>query len=678
MKKSERHVTKSKEGRETAKRRKKRKLLISLLVFAFLGIGVLLSIGTVRGTNVIVSPTEASVNSEISIIQGLGFVTSDKIYSLFGNLVFEVNSPGYVTHTQEVTQSKISNYLEVVMRESLAVLSLTTSPQVPDTQWFIDGGLVGTGDSLSLEKASGEYLVEARNDFYTADSVSVTVARAEKKELTIQFHTVSGSLNITSNPNDIDVLLDGEKIGKTPLSSSLLAGEYVLEINHSSYEEVKETIRISNDRLTLNRAYRLQPKQASLSFELSPQDGTLYVDGRQIEQLTNLPVNSLTQHRILYQYPGHEDYSQDVELEPSENLNIVIALEPEFGVVEVNSTPIASVYVDGKEAGETPLSLTLNAVEHTIVITKSQYRSMEYIVLPSSGDVKTLEGELISELESRRRESPINYVNSAGVSMTRYRPDAFTMGAPRSEKGQRANEFVRNILLTKEFYVSTTEITERQFAQSLGASASGNRQPKTNVSWYDAVLYCNWLSTQENLTPVYKFNGGQYVEANVAVDGYRLPTEAEWEWLARKANRQNQTKFVWGNDVTVPKSSGNLADEDAKNAVSTSYIGGYKDGFAQVAPVASFDIEKSGLYDLSGNVSEWVHDYYNLIQPDVGAVELNPAGSDRGEGHVIKGSSWRSATLSELRASYRDSHAGSRDDVGFRVVRYLYGAENED
>jgi formylglycine-generating enzyme required for sulfatase activity len=80
---------------------------------------------------------------------------------------------------------------------------------------------------------------------------------------------------------------------------------------------------------------------------------------------------------------------------------------------------------------------------------------------------------------------------------------------------------------------------------------------------------------------------------------------------------------------------------------------------------------------MAGNVSEWVHDVYSIVPPSRGTVVSNPLGQQRGESHVVKGANWRSGTLTTLRPAFREGLAGGREDVGFRIGRYLYGGENE-
>ncbi|MEO0972071.1 MAG: SUMF1/EgtB/PvdO family nonheme iron enzyme, partial [Pseudomonadota bacterium] len=143
--------------------------------------------------------------------------------------------------------------------------------------------------------------------------------------------------------------------------------------------------------------------------------------------------------------------------------------------------------------------------------------------------------------------------------------------------------------------------------------------------------------------------------------------------------RRQSALFTWGSEYQVPEGAGNFADETAAadSAVASSldfYLPRYTDGFGQLAPVASFPAHRSGLYDLAGNVSEWTHDYYTVAPPDTRRIALDPAGehADAGEGHVVKGSSWRDGRVETLRAAYRQGAVDGEDDLGLRVGRYIY------
>jgi formylglycine-generating enzyme required for sulfatase activity len=190
----------------------------------------------------------------------------------------------------------------------------------------------------------------------------------------------------------------------------------------------------------------------------------------------------------------------------------------------------------------------------------------------------------------------------------------------------------------------------------------------TNVSWSDAIEYCNWLSSQESLTPAYELKFQKWEPVRPAPNGYRLPTEAEWALAIRYQGRREAPVFPWGDRMPPPRNSGNYADQSAEKLVP-SVLPGYDDGFASTAPVGSFPPNALGLFDGGGNVAEWVQDYYSVPTPGQTEPLADPAGPTAGSHHVIRGSSWRHAGILELRLAYREFGTDGRFDVGFRIAR---------
>jgi sulfatase modifying factor 1 len=151
------------------------------------------------------------------------------------------------------------------------------------------------------------------------------------------------------------------------------------------------------------------------------------------------------------------------------------------------------------------------------------------------------------------------------------------------------------------------------------------RHPVVCVSWHDAIEYCKWRSLKEGLTPCYSGTGDE-ITCDFAADGYRLPTEAEWEYAARSRGRP--IKYAWGDGEPYidGKPAGNTRDEAARREWNIANVwDGYDDGHATTAPAGSFAPNALGLCDISGSVYEWCWDWYSETYYEESPVD-NPTG----------------------------------------------------
>jgi formylglycine-generating enzyme required for sulfatase activity len=227
----------------------------------------------------------------------------------------------------------------------------------------------------------------------------------------------------------------------------------------------------------------------------------------------------------------------------------------------------------------------------------------------------------------------------------------FRMGSASGEDNEKPVHGVT----VGSFFMGKTEVTQKEWTEVMGSSPSyfrGDTLPVEQVSWYEAVEYCNKLSVREGLVPAYRGSGDD-ITCDFNASGFRLPTEAEWDYAARGGNRDA---------IPYEYSGGNNLDEVAW------YWGNSK---RRTHPVGTKQPNGLGLYDMSGNVWEWCWDWFGSYR---GGNQMNPTGFPGpgfpGAYRVYRGGSWIFIAPG-ARCAYRNYHtpSGRGDFLGFRVVR---------
>ena len=370
---------------------------------------------------------------------------------------------------------------------------------------------------------------------------------------------------------------------------------------------------------------------------------------------------------------------RSLRLQSNASESITVDLSARLGTVTIEVQPQdATVYVDGRARGQGKTTVRLSSAPHSFEVRRQGYLSWSRTVTPRPGYPQTLSARLRSKEAVAQDRIAKTLESPAGQTLRRVDGATFSMGASRAEVGRRANEVIVPVTLTRAFLISVNEVTNKEFAEfranhdsgaTVHPSLAADNNPVANVSWDDAVQYCNWLSQREGRTPAYKHEFGQWVPVYPLSDGYRLPTEAEWVLAIRYAGQKQPLKFPWGEKWPPPKESGNVADRSAIELVP-SILPSYDDGYASTAPVGRFSPNALGIFDGGGNVAEWVNDFYTVPTPGVTTPLIDPTGPDRGKSHVVRGSSWRHSGVTELRLSYRDFGSEARPDVGFRIARF--------
>lgn len=649
------------------------KVIIGILLFVFLII--LFFLFSTKSVTIKTFPENANI-----AINSFFHVNYSDSHLLFkDNYKIYISAKGYhdLSTTLEVNDEKYQEqtYTLSPLPGNLAI-STNTKASI-----FIDGIEKGQTPFTVKDLDQGTYTLSLKADRYFDYEKEIEIkGLGETKEVNIKLKPAWAELSFASSPEGASIIIDDKSLGETPSTLEVLEGTRKISISKEGFKPWKKTVIVNAQEAMSFEDIELLPADATLRLSSNPNNANVTLNDNFLGQtpLTIALTPGETARLRLYKQ-GYLAKTTRISAKSGENKKLTISMLPELVDVKFEIQPKdAEILINGKSTIPNNGFVSLPTTPQNITIRKQGYVEQNKKIMPRHNVAQQISVTLKTIQQQKQENIKPIYTNSIGQTLKLFYPYSFTMGASRREPGRRANEAIRTANFSKPFYLSTYETTNEQFRRFQnshnsgsvqGKSLNANKQPVNNITWEQAVKFCNWLSQQESLSLFYTINNNKVTGINPNASGYRLPSEAEWAWAARAKSKSDTLKFSWGDTLPPPNKGGNFADYNAADFLG-KIVKDYDDGYAVSAPIGKFTANHKGLYDMEGNVAEWVHDYYSVYTNNSNAP-TDSFGPAQGEFHVIRGASWSHGSITELRLSYRDYAKKAREDVGFRVARYL-------
>jgi formylglycine-generating enzyme len=508
-----------------------------------------------------------------------------------------------------------------------------------DAEKIIDGKNMGTGQSFELYIGSHTLKLQKSGHNNISREIDVSKSKTLFNNLILQ-EVEPVMVTIKSTPKEAEIYIDNVNEGKTNKQLFKFPGEYSLRLVADKYDAIEKTIAVTESGSnTFN--YSLQKNTSLLTTNTSPSNCDIYINNEKLS--SNSKEVSAGMYRVEVKKDGYYEQNRTVNVEKGINKTESFTLEQKTGKLQFVVEPMEA-------------QITLKKGSSTVQNWNgSKYLSSlaigSYSITSSLGGYSSQTKQVAINLNETTK---VNIILEKGKDVILSGTDGdfiFVQGGTfQMGSNEDFDERPIHKVTVSDFYISIYEVTQKEWKDVMGSNPSnwtGDNSPIENVSWYDAVKFCNKKSRADGLTPCYT-GSGKNTKCNFSANGYRLPTEAEWEYAAKGGNKSKGYKYSGSNSI------GDVAWYNINSNGRTHRVGNKKPN-------------ELGIYDMSGNLWEWCNDWKGRYSS---SSQTNPKGALSGSFCVYRGGS-KTNDHGYCRVASR--HFGfpneTNDNLGFRLVR---------
>ena len=542
-----------------------------------------------------------------------------------------------------------------------ATLNLTSSPD--GAKVFLDGEAAGETPLHAKRVVPGEIVLRMEHRFHDAVARRVQSSRGEVVDVHVEFPLATGSLEIVTNPRGAEIVVAGKRIdGVTPvLLSPHPTGSFDVTTWIHGRERKTETVDVLPRQNTEVSFDLERVPLAEIHVSLTPRNAELEIDGKPYKPGMTLAVGT---YRLRARREGYAPLDRVIEFNRGRNDHAISLVRQRGGLslaVSPDHAQVAVWYPDapGWRPYEDEMIIPTGPV--TVRATASGYRGYEGKLTIGLSTLKHAIRLEEYDVQPGRQFRDKLASGGTGPLLVVIGTGRFRMGSVEGSPDERP---VRTVVVAEPFAIGVFETTREEYGEYRAAkgwagavpeplypedtapSESLLRLPMSRLSWEDGQDYVSWLSEETG-------------------HRYRLPTEAEWEYVARAGTTGD---YYFGTDPALICAHGNVADRNYASRFRKPGTADCTDGGTQWVGVGSFPPNAFGVHDILGNVEEWVEDCWRDDYRNARHDQRARAGNC--QTHVLRGGAWDS-TPHEATVSYRSFSNRGSGTRGVRVVREL-------
>ena len=549
----------------------------------------------------------------------------------------------------------------------LGSATLVLSSEPADASVLLNGERIGKTPLRYRDVRPGSVVVRFEHRFHRAVAERVRLARNEEREVHARFPSATGVLHIASNPRGAEIAIDGQMLDEPApaLLSPYPTGAYAVTAAIAGRQSKTETVEVRPNERT-DVSFELERLPAGEVFiDVTPRDAKVEIVGlgEPYRRGIRLP-RGIYDFRIQRAGYASREFALTVDFGRNRRTVQLDRLHGQLNIdVQPSDAVVHVVYGQGRDRRTRRYAGGLRLPTGTVLVTARAvgYRNYERRLTLKATTLNHAIRMVAFEVEPGRQFRDPLASGGDGPLLVVVPPGTFAMG---SHDGARDERPVHTVTVAEPFAMGVFEVTGAEFdrhkpgEKPLPGEAADRRptlaalpdalarHPVTDVDWKEAAVYLAWLSRETGY-------------------GYRLPSEAEWEYVARAGAH---TRYPFGDNADGLCAHANIADEMLSNRYRKYSTATCSDGESRMAPVGRFQANAFGAYDMLGNAKEWVADCWRSNYAD--ADGTTQARATNCSAHAVRGGSWNSAP-EEATVSFRSFSSGANRSRGFRVVREL-------